>query len=515
MRSCIRRSGCREYIVDITDIVLDQSAAAFVAGFSGASKTWEIDLGAPERRRRWQNVTDSDPWRLRSPHDIDSLIPSDRGLSDQWRPNAQRKSPGDPDLRALAAQGGPETSRPANPHRPRSGSRLQSPDWQRACPGVWELLSGGTSTHRASRKTRYEMIGGSHLWRSNARATIVIAASSRRAARARQVVTYFVSTSNTSHRERAVRNDPAGGMNHPRSSALTGFQRAEGRTGTAGKRGTGRSNWRTCLAVFPGAGRAAGAERSPGKQARWHQSHRHGRLAVASRSSPSQTRPVTIRIRVVEPTASVSIPRSSCDYRQRQLPLGLAAIMTQIQDDHRRGYHTSSVRRHDAQRQADRRRHDFRTSANELLGEHYSFERPSFMPTWRPIWSMGPRSRQPKRAVRDVSCSKVGAAPPESFTVTSRWRPDPIWSRALRGSCLRRYPSGRAINREPHRPSHSIWGSSVRALIRRPARAPAWERGAVLPRNGFDLRRRLSPSAPFHESLSRWNQGSSYQPGCG
>src|SRR5215204_3608185 len=167
MYSAQRLPDC---IVDVTDIVLGQSARGFRrAGYSGM-ETWQV-ASAPGRRRRWRYDGKSTlAATIASASDLDDLIPSIVAYQIEWN-KIHGIITSDPDLRAIVA-GVAEGEVLGEEEITSVGEqlRLQPADWQRL-RSVW-----GTSLWRnlevvAQSRKRYtvQMIGGSHL--GNARAT--------------------------------------------------------------------------------------------------------------------------------------------------------------------------------------------------------------------------------------------------------------------------------------------------------------------------------------------------------
>src|SRR3954470_11108454 len=91
-----------ECIVDVTDIVLGQSARGFRrAGYSGM-ETWQI-ASAPGRRRRWRyDGNRTLAATIASASDLDDLIPSIVAYQIEWN-KMHAIADADPDLRALIA----------------------------------------------------------------------------------------------------------------------------------------------------------------------------------------------------------------------------------------------------------------------------------------------------------------------------------------------------------------------------------------------------------------------------
>src|SRR5918998_185529 len=92
-----------ECIVDVTDIVLGQSARGFRrAGYSGM-ETWEI-VSAPGRRRRWRyDGQRTLAATIASASDLDDLIPSVVAYQVEWN-KMHSIMTSDPDVRSLIAR---------------------------------------------------------------------------------------------------------------------------------------------------------------------------------------------------------------------------------------------------------------------------------------------------------------------------------------------------------------------------------------------------------------------------
>ena len=100
MYSAQRLPDC---IVDVTDIVLGQSARGFRrAGYSGMER-WQV-VSAPGRRRRWRFDGKSTlAATIASASDLDDLIPSIVAYQIEWN-KLHGFIASDPDLRALVAR---------------------------------------------------------------------------------------------------------------------------------------------------------------------------------------------------------------------------------------------------------------------------------------------------------------------------------------------------------------------------------------------------------------------------
>src|SRR5215212_584295 len=125
-----------ECIVDVTDIVLGQSARGFRrAGYSGMD-TWEV-VSAPGRRRRWRfDGKNTLAATIASASDLDDLIPSIVAYQIEWN-KMHGLAAADPDLRALIGRGA-AGERLVDDEIALAGEQLQlqSGDWQRL-RSVW------------------------------------------------------------------------------------------------------------------------------------------------------------------------------------------------------------------------------------------------------------------------------------------------------------------------------------------------------------------------------------------
>src|SRR5215216_81521 len=167
MYSAQRLPDC---IVDVTDIVLGQSARGFRrAGYSGM-ETWQV-VSAPGRRRRWRFDGKSTlAATIASASDLDDLIPSIVAYQVEWN-KMHGIIAGDADLRALVARAGVgEVLGEEEITSVGERLRLQPADWQRL-RSVWGTFLWRNLELVAQSRKRYtvQMIGGSHL--GNARAT--------------------------------------------------------------------------------------------------------------------------------------------------------------------------------------------------------------------------------------------------------------------------------------------------------------------------------------------------------
>jgi hypothetical protein len=167
MYSAQRLPDC---IVDVTDIVLGQSARGFRrAGYSGM-ESWQV-ASAPGRRRRWRYDGKSTlAATIASASDLDDLIPSIVAYQIEWN-KMHGIVAGDPDLRALVARAA--AGEPLDEEAIASAGerlKLHLADWQRL-RSVWGASLWRNLDLVAQSRKRYtvQMIGGSHL--GNARAT--------------------------------------------------------------------------------------------------------------------------------------------------------------------------------------------------------------------------------------------------------------------------------------------------------------------------------------------------------
>ena len=159
-----------ECIVDVTDIVLGQSARGFRrAGFVGID-AWQV-VSAPGRRRRWRFDGERTLVALiASASDLDDLVPSIVAYQIEWN-KMHGLFEADPALRELvdrAAAG--ETLDEAEIALVGERLLLRPGDWQRL-RNVWGEALWQNLRLVAEQRKRYmlRMIGGSHL--GNARAT--------------------------------------------------------------------------------------------------------------------------------------------------------------------------------------------------------------------------------------------------------------------------------------------------------------------------------------------------------
>src|SRR5215216_497062 len=167
MYSAQRLPDC---IVDVTEIVLGQSARGFRrAGYSGMEH-WQV-VSAPGRRRRWRYGGKSTlAATIASASDLDDLIPSIVAYQIEWN-KMHAIVAGDPDLRALVARAAAgEVLGEEEIASTGERLRLQPADWQRL-RSVWGTSLWPNLDLVAQSRKRYtvQMIGGSHL--GNARAT--------------------------------------------------------------------------------------------------------------------------------------------------------------------------------------------------------------------------------------------------------------------------------------------------------------------------------------------------------
>jgi hypothetical protein len=157
-------------IVDVSDIVLGQSARGFRrAGFSGM-EIWQV-VSAPGRRRRWRyDGKEILAATIASASDLDDLIPSIVAYQIEWN-KLHAIISGDPDLQTLIDRSA-NGSAPSGTEIARVGEqlRLQPVDWQRL-QNVWgaSLWRNLDLVSRSRKRFTVRMIGGSHL--GNARAT--------------------------------------------------------------------------------------------------------------------------------------------------------------------------------------------------------------------------------------------------------------------------------------------------------------------------------------------------------
>jgi hypothetical protein len=157
-------------IVDVTDIVLGQSARGFRRyGYTGL-ESWQ-EASAPGRRRRWRyDGEETLAATIASASDLDDLIPSIVAYQIEWN-KMHGLIAGDAKLRGLIdrAAGGEQLSEIAVA-AVGEGLLLHPGDWQRLRTVWGDALWRNLALVAAGRKRfTVRMIGGSHL--GNARAT--------------------------------------------------------------------------------------------------------------------------------------------------------------------------------------------------------------------------------------------------------------------------------------------------------------------------------------------------------
>ena len=235
-------------IVDVTEIVLGQSARGFRrAGYVGMEQ-WQI-ASAPGRRRRWRyDGATTLAATIASASDLDDLVPTIVAFQIEWN-KMQGIVAGDAELQALIARGAAGEDLDADSVA-EIGTRLRltPAEWTRL-RGLWGDALWHHLSLLAGERKRYtlRMTGGSHL--GNARAThqwwIAAEAALRNLDSAERPV-YFVS-SNT----HSIVNVLSGTARR-RKGEITDFIRSEGAPELRDElarleAGTSRSHWENLL----------------------------------------------------------------------------------------------------------------------------------------------------------------------------------------------------------------------------------------------------------------------------
>jgi hypothetical protein len=262
--SAQRLPGC---IVDVSEIVLGQSARGFRrSGFTG-TETWQI-VSAPGRRRRWRyDGKGTLAATIASASDLDDLIPSIVAYQIEWN-KLHGIIDSDAELRAQVQRAAIGDS-PSDDQSAIVGDLLGLPpgDWQRL-QSVWgtSLWRNLELVARSRKRFTVRMIGGSHL--GNARATHQWWTPAERALRelgAAERPVYFVS-SNTHSLVNVL-----SGTAPRRKNELTAYIRAHGSEELKEElaqleAGESRSSWENLLyfaarQYFTSSDRAAERER--------------------------------------------------------------------------------------------------------------------------------------------------------------------------------------------------------------------------------------------------------------
>lgn len=237
-----------ECIVEVTDIVLGQSARGFRRAGYTRMESWQV-VSAPGRRRRWRfDGTSVLAATIASASDLDDLIPTIVAYQIEW--NKMNRIIGeDPDLQDMIqrAASGEELSESQIEEVGRRLLLLPG-DWQRL-RAVWGAALWTNLRLVDENRKRYtvRMIGGSHL--GNARATHQWWIPAERVLRelgAAERPVYFVS-SNT----HSIVNVLSGTARR-RKDEITNFIRSRGSSELADElakleAGTSRSNWDNLL----------------------------------------------------------------------------------------------------------------------------------------------------------------------------------------------------------------------------------------------------------------------------
>jgi hypothetical protein len=456
-----------ECIVDVTEIVLGQSARGFRrAGYAGM-ESWEIS-SAPGRRRRWRyDGKGTLAATIASASDLDDLIPSIVAYQIEWN-KLHGIISADPDLRATidrAAMGELLADGEINS----VGERLllQPVDWQRL-QSVW-----GSSLWRnlglvAQSRKRYtvQMIGGSHL--GNARATHQWWLPAERVLHelgAAERPVYFVS-SNT----HSIVNVLSGTARR-RKDEITGYIRGHGTAELKEElarleAGSSRSNWENLL-YFAARQYFNGVGREPDRRLRSQEEraigihHIDARGAVdvgiqiieLSKLDPSQFDP-----RLCEDHGVCLDPRgSNAIIVNVNYPLGLAAynIMTQIgmTTDELQGIYILGKAATLNGRIGDVMISD--VVYDEHSGNTYWFENAFTYADLAPYLDYGAAlDNQKAVTVKGTFLQNEGYLDffyRENYTVVEM-EAGPYLNALYEDLFLRRYPSGEAINLQTHRP---------------------------------------------------------------
>ena len=464
MYSAQRLPDC---IVDVTDIVLGQSARGFRrAGYSGM-ENWQI-ASAPGRRRRWR-YDGKRRSRRRSPRRLTSTTSSHRSwpirssgtrctassptiptCARSWRAPRRVRSLGDEEIASVGER-----------------LRLQPADWQRL-RSVWGAALWRNLELVAQSRKRYtvQMIGGSHL--GNARATHQWWLPAERVLHelgAAERPVYFVS-SNT----HSIVNVLSGTARR-RKDDLTAFIRAHGTAELKEElaqleAGTSRSNWENLLyfaarQYFTSADRAAERrQRSQEEQAIGiHHIDASGPVDVGiqiielAKLDPSQFDP-----RLCGADGVCLDPRSSdAIIVNVNYPLGLAAynIMTQIgmTTDELQGIYILGKAATLNGRIGDVMISD--VVYDEHSGNTYWFENAFSYADLAPYLDYGAAlDNQKAVTVKGTFLQNEGYLDffyRENFTVVEM-EAGPYLNALYEDLFLRRYPSGEAINLQTHRP---------------------------------------------------------------
>jgi hypothetical protein len=464
MYSAQRLPDC---IVDVTTIVLGQSARGFRRASYTGMETWRI-VSAPGRRRRWRyDGKGTLAATIASASDLDDLIPSIVAYQIEWN-KMHGIVAADPELRALIARGS-VGERFVDAEIALAGERLglQPGDWRRL-RSVWGASLWRNLELVAQSRKRYtvQMIGGSHL--GNARATHQWWLPAERVLHglgAGERPVFFVS-SNT----HSIVNVLSGTARR-RKDELTAFIRAHGAIELKEElaqleAGTSRSNWENLL-YFAARQYFTGASRANERRMRSQEEQSVGvhhidasgpvdvgiQIIELAKLDPSQFDP-----RLCGADGACFDPRGSdAIIVNVNYPLGLAAynIMTQIgmTTDELQGIYILGKAATLNGRIGDVMISD--VVYDEHSGNTYWFENAFSYADLAPYLDYGAAlDNQKAVTVKGTFLQNEGYLDffyRENFTVVEM-EAGPYLNALYEDLYLRRYPSGEAINLQTHRP---------------------------------------------------------------
>jgi hypothetical protein len=453
-------------IVDMTDIVLGQSARGFRrAGYLGMEQ-WET-AAAPGRRRRWRYDGKATlAATIASASDLDDLVPTIVAFQIEWN-KMHGIVAADPELQALIARGATEDGRDAETIAA-IGKRLllSVSDWTRL-QTIWGSLLWRNLSLLAGGRKRYmlRMIGGSHL--GNARATNqwwMPAEGMLRSLGSGERPIYFVS-SNT----HSIVNVLSGTARR-RKDALIEFVRTEGSPELRDElarleAGKSRSSWENLLyfaarPYFAGAGHRERTGRSEEeREIGIHHIDASGPIDVGIQIIElAKLNPAHFDPRLCdEDGICLDTRRSDAIIVNVNYPLGLAAynIMTQVgmSTDELRGVYVLGKAATLNGRIGDVMISD--VVYDEHSGNTYSFENCFRYADLAPYLVYGAAlDNQKAVTVKGTFLQNEGYLDffyRENYTVVEM-EAGPYLNALYEDLYLRRYPSGEAINLQTHRP---------------------------------------------------------------
>jgi hypothetical protein len=456
-----------ECIVDVSEIVLGQSAAGFRRHGYAGMESWKI-VSAPGRRRRWRyNGEGTLAAFIASASDLDDLIPTIVAYQIEWN-KMYRIAAADPALRALIARAGGGTA--LTPEElAEVGERLllQAADWRRL-QTVWGASLWRNLGLVAAERKRYtvRMIGGSHL--GNARATHqwwAPAAQVLHELGAAERPVYFVS-SNT----HSIVNVLSGTARR-RKAALTSFVREHGAPELRDElarleAGKSRSSWENLL-YFAARPYFAGSSRAHERRERGEEEREVGIHHIEANG------PIDVGIQIIElaklhpahfdPRLATDAgtpldpTRSDALIVNVNYPLGLAAynIMTQVgmSTDELQGVYILGKAATLNGRIGDVMISD--VVYDEHSGNTYWFENCFHYADLAPYLVYGAAlDNQKAVTVKGTFLQNEGYLDffyRENYTVVEM-EAGPYLDALYEDLYLRRYPSGEAINLQTHRP---------------------------------------------------------------